>query len=315
MTSRQTVRRVLVIKLGGFGDFVLAFGAFSAIRRHHSNAHVVLLTTSRFGELARKSGWFDEIWDDGAPPWKRVGRVARLIQRLRRTQLDFVYDLDNTQRTARYRFWMADFWGNKAEWSFSSRGFLPFLRASENIPEHYVEQLVHQLADAGIDELPMPDLSWLTAGYGGRYGLQDGYVLIAPGGRIAREGHGWPIERFAELTRRLAIEGRRPVIIGDKHDTATNRVVAAASPEALDLTGKTSLFDVAALGTRAGAAVGNDSGIIHLLAAAGCPTLPLFSAASDPDRNAPRGRYVVMLRQENLADLPVSEVAAALRLR
>lgn len=311
----EPVRRVLVVKLGGFRDFFLAFGAFNAIRRYHADAHLILLTTKKYGELARKSGWFDEVWEDGAPAWGRLGKVFKLIRRLRRTPLTRVYDLDNTQRTGRYRFWMRDFWGNKTDWSYSSRGFLPFLRASQNIPEHYVEQLVHQLADAGITDMPAPDLSWLTSGYGGRYGLQDGYVLIAPGGTQAREGKGWPVERFGELARRLAIEGRRPVIIGEPADAAANQVIAAASPEAMNLTGKTSLFDVAALATRASAALGNDSGILHLLAAVGCPTAIMFSAASDPDRNAPRGRYVVMHRQENLADLPVSEVAATLRLR
>ena len=313
--TREPVRRVLVVKLGDFSDFVLAFGAFNAIRRHHADAHIVLMTTKRFGEMARKSSWFDEVWEDGAPAMGRFGKVAKLIHRLRRTPLDRVYDLDNTQRSGRYRFWMRDFWGNKAEWSYSSRGVLPFLRASRNIPEHYVEQLVHQLADAGITEMPTPDLSWLTTGYGGRYGLQDGYVLIAPGGTLAREGKGWPVERFAELARRLAIEGRRPVIIGEPADAAANQIIAAASPEAMDLTGKTTLFDVTILATHAAAVLGNDSGIVHLLAAVGCPTAIMLSAASDPDRNAPRGRYVVMLREENLANLQVSEVAAALRLR
>jgi ADP-heptose:LPS heptosyltransferase len=83
----------------------------------------------------------------------------------------------------------------------------------------------------------------------------------------------------------------------------------------MDLTGKTSLFDVSVLATHASAALGNDSGIVRLLAAVGCPTAIMLSSASDPDRNAPRGRYVVMLREENLANLQVSEVAAALRLR
>lgn len=313
--SGAPIRRILVVKLGGFRDFVLAFGAFNAIRRHHTDAHIVLMTTKPYAELARKSGWFDEVWEDGAPARGRPGKLIGLIRRLRRTPLDLVYDLDNSQRTARYRFWMTDFWGNKAEWSSSNREVLPFLRASRNVSEHYVEQLVHQLADAGITNMPPPDLSWLTAGYGGRYGLQDGYVMIAPGGAFARQGTGWPVERFSELTRRLAMEGRRPVIIGEQADAATNQIIAAASPEAMDLTGKTSLFDVTVLATHASAALGNDSGIVHLLAAVGCPTGVLLSAASDPDRDAPRGRYVVMLRKDNLADLPVSEVAAALRLR
>jgi len=58
------VSRVLVIKLGALGDFIQACGPFQAIRRYHTNAHITLLTTSRFSSLARNSGWFDEVWID-----------------------------------------------------------------------------------------------------------------------------------------------------------------------------------------------------------------------------------------------------------
>lgn len=313
--NREPVRRILVVKLGDFSEFVLAFGAFNAIRRHHADAHIILLTTHRYGDLARKSGWFDEVREDGEPAWGRLDKEAGLIFRLRRMRLDRVYDLDNSERAARYRFWTKKIIGRNADWSYSSPGLLPFPRDCPQPLEHYVEQLVHQLTDAGITEMPGPDLSWLTTGFSGRYGLRDGYVLIAPGGALARQGKGWPVERFSELARRLAIEGRRPVIIGEEADATANQAIAAASPEAMDLTGKTSLFDVAVLATHASAALGNDGGVLRLLAAIGCPTAIMFSAASNRDRNAPRGRYVMILRQENLADLPVSEVAAALRLR
>lgn len=313
--NAKPVRRILVIKLGGFSEFVLAFGAFSAIRRHHANAHITLLTTAPFAEMARKSGWFDAVWDDGEPQWARLGKVAKLIRRLRRSAADRVYDLDNSPRTARYRFWMRDFWGNKAEWSSSRPGVLGFVRGTENVPQHYVERLVNQLAASGIDELPTPDLSWLSTAYGGRYGLQDGFVLIAPGHIEEGSPDSWPAERFAELARRVAVEGHRPVVIGTKAEARNNQVIAAASAEAMDLTDRTTLFDVAALATRAGVAVGNSSGIMHLIAAVGCPSVVLASPASNPDRYAPRGRYVVMVRKENLAEMPVTEVAAALRLR
>ena len=312
--SALPVRRALVIKLGDFAEFILAFGAFSAIRRHHANAYITLLTTPPFAELARKSGWFDEVWDDGAPPWARVGKVATLVRRLRRARLDRVYDLDNNLRTARYRFWMRDFWGNKAEWSRSSPGVLTLVRGREKVREHYVEQTENQLAEAGIDEFPTPDLSWLSKDFGGRYGLQDGFVLLAPGHIEDGVGGRWPVARFAELARRVAIEGRRPVVIGVRSEARSNQLIAAASPDAMDLTGKTTLFDVAALARRASIAVGNDSGIMHLIAAVGCPSVVLTSAAAEARRSGPRGRYVVMVRKENLAELPVTEVAAALRL-
>ncbi len=308
-------RRVLVVKLGDFAEFVLAFGAFDAIRHHHTSAHIILLTTRRFAELARKSGWFDEVWDDGAPRWARVGKVLRLVRRLRRAGLDRVYDLDNTARTARYRFWMRDFWGPKAEWSRGRAGFFGLARGAGPAREHYVERTESQLTEAGIAELPQPDLSWLTRDFAGRYGLQDGFVLIAPGRIAPDSAQCWPVAAFAELARRIAIEGRRPVIIGTRPEARDNQMIAAASPEAMDLTAKTTPFDVAALARRASVAIGNHSGIMHLIAAVGCPSVVLTAPAVERDRDAPRGRYVVMVRKENLAELPVTEVAAALRLR
>ena len=58
------------------------------------------------------------------------------------------------------------------------------------------------------------------------------------------------------------------------------------------------------------AAVGNDTGPMHLIAAAGCASIVLFSDDSDPALCAPRGR-VTVLRRPDLASLEVSEVAAA----
>ena len=64
------------------------------------------------------------------------------------------------------------------------------------------------------------------------------------------------------------------------------------------------------LGARAALAVGNDTGPLHLAAAAGAPAIVLFSKASDPALSAPRGR-VAILRADRLEDLPVAQVAQA----
>ncbi|MEI9964040.1 MAG: glycosyltransferase family 9 protein [Caulobacteraceae bacterium] len=61
------------------------------------------------------------------------------------------------------------------------------------------------------------------------------------------------------------------------------------------------------LGARAALAVGNDSGAVHLMAAAGAPTIALFSQASDPELSAPRG-YVAVLHAPDLKDLSVRQV-------
>ena len=84
--------------------------------------------------------------------------------------------------------------------------------------------------------------------------------------------------------------------------------IQRATPRARDLTGRTDFASVATLGAKAALAVGNDTGPLHLAAAAGAPTIVLFSKASDPALSAPRGR-VAILRADNLADLPVAQVA------
>ena len=59
-------------------------------------------------------------------------------------------------------------------------------------------------------------------------------------------------------------------------------------------------------------AVGNDTGPMHLIAAAGCPCLVLYSAESDPARTAPRGPKVAILHEESLQNLGLDRVLAAL---
>ena len=297
--------RILVIKLGALGDFILSFAAFSAIRRYHPQARITLLTVPEFAELAKKSRWFDEIWTEGSPQWWRLGDLQRLVRRLRNTGFGRVYDLEGSRRTSHYRELVMTFRGKSVEW-IGARG---------SAGQHIIERQLEQLNQAGIANVPPPDLSWLTAGYAGRFGLKDGFILMAPGGSGGEAGIRWPTKRYGELARRVAIEGRRPVLIGGKAEASSNSLIAAATPEAMDLTGKLSLFDVAALATRASVAIGDDTGSMHLIAASGCPSVVMFSRASDPARTAPRGRYVVIVREQNLADLPLTEVAAAMRLR
>src|SRR3546814_19492473 len=69
--------RILVIKLGALGDFVQALAPMHAIRKHPGAAHLTLLTTRPYDELARASDWFDGAWIDGGPPrWHFGARRA-----------------------------------------------------------------------------------------------------------------------------------------------------------------------------------------------------------------------------------------------
>lgn len=301
------MKRILVIKLGALGDFVLAFGPFAAIRACHPDAHITLLTTAPFAALARRSPWFDAVLIDRRPSWWNVPALLVLARRLR--GFDFTYDLQTSGRSARY-FLLA----GRPPWSGIAPGCShPHANPARNTM-HTVERQRDQLRMAGVTEFPAPDLSWLTSGQPPA-GLPDRFALLVPGAAAHRPEKRWPAASFAALAGILSARGLAPVIVGTREETPLATTIRAACADAMDLTGKTGLEELAAIAARASLAVGNDTGPMHLAAAVGCPSAVLFSSASDPALTAPRagaGGLVRVLREAHLADLPVERVAAAL---
>ena len=106
-----------------------------------------------------------------------------------------------------------------------------------------------------------------------------------------------------------------PVLLGTEAERDVTAAIHTACPGAIDLTGETNLMEIAGLARRAAGAVGNDTGPMHLIAATGCPSLVLYSSASDPALCAQRGPDVRILRKPNLADVGFEEVEAQLTLR
>lgn len=298
--------RILVIRLGALGDFVQSFGPFQAIRAAHPAAHITLLTTAPFVALARHSPWFDAVEVDPRPSWGNIPALLALRRKLR--GYDRIYDLQTSSRTARY-YSLA---GRPAGWC-GHVGRAPLVHANPWRNEmHTRSRQRDQLRMAGLAEVPMPDVSWL-AEQGPR--LAAPYVLIVPGASPHRPAKRWPVGRYAELACRLARQGLRPVVVGAQADKPLAATIVQACPQALDLAGQTSLADLAGLAARAEAAVGNDTGPMHLAALMGCPCVVLFSAESNPALTAPLGRapgQVCVLSVRDLATLSVNRVAAAL---
>ncbi|MBR0650764.1 glycosyltransferase family 9 protein [Roseomonas terrae] len=294
--------RVLVIKLAALGDFAQAFGPFAAIRAHHPGARITLLTTKPYAPLARMSPWFDEVWEDGRPDWTDPPAVFRLARRLRAAGFDRVYDLQTSSRSSRYRWFV----GRRTEWSGIAPGAShPHANPRRDLM-HTVDRQREQLEMAGIPDFPEPDLSWLDADLS-RFALPQRFCLLVPGASPGRPAKRWPEHAFGALAAGL---GDPALIIGGPGEAPLAAAIKAAAPGTLDLTGKTSFADIAALGRRAAFCIGNDTGPTHLVAAAGCPTLALFGADSDPALCAPRGRHATFLRHLPLATLDPAEVAA-----
>jgi ADP-heptose:LPS heptosyltransferase len=306
------IGRVLVIKLGALGDFILALGPFAAIRKAHKDAEITLLTTAPFADLARASGWFDAVWVDDRPSLLALWRWCTLRRRLRAGRFDRVYDLQTSDRSDWYFRLLGP--GGRPEWCGRVRGCSHRHANPRRDFMHTADRQSDQLAVAGIREVPPPDLSWVKADVS-RFGLTGRYALIVPGGAAHRPGKRWPATRYTELAASLAARGLTPVVVGARQEAPIAAEIAADCAAARSLCGETTIAEIAALARGAAGAVGNDTGPMHVIAAAGCPVLVLYSDDSDPALTRPVGPEVAILRRPRLADLPVAEVAAALRLR
>jgi ADP-heptose:LPS heptosyltransferase len=301
----RVATRVLVIKLSALGDVILAMAAFARIRAAHPDAHITLLTTPSYEALMRASPWFDAVETDGRP--RTLAGFLRLIGRLRRARHGRVYDLQANDRTNLYFQALRPF---PPLWSGTAFGCALPHRTPARMRMHTLEREADQLRAAGIwpdapvapGAAPGPDVSWLMGPYPKPAESDVPLALLVPGASPKRPLKRWPTSAYGHLATALIASGYEVVIIGGETERDLGREIARHPQGIKDLTGQTDFGEIARLGARAHLAVGNDTGPLHLIAAAGAPTLALFSSESDPDLCAPRGR-VSILRESTLKDL------------
>ncbi|HUZ03549.1 MAG TPA: glycosyltransferase family 9 protein [Thermomicrobiaceae bacterium] len=110
-------------------------------------------------------------------------------------------------------------------------------------------------------------------------GVDGSFVVIHPSVGAFSPARTWPLERFVAVTRRLRADlGTHVVAVGSADDSAAGRALGAAG--AVDLTGRTTLAEVAALIERSGLVIGCDSGIVHLAGMLGRPLVAIFGPSN-----------------------------------
>ena len=227
---------------------------------------------------------------------------------MRRAGFSRVYDLQTSDRSS---FYSHLFWpGPKPEWSGIARGCShPHANPKRDLM-HTIERQQDQLAYAGIPDVRAPDFRWVMRGIM-RFFLPRPFVLLVPGGSVHRPEKRWPIGHYCALATQIANRGMTPVVLGSHAEKPLANAIAAVAPRVRDLTGETDLVDLFALAREAALCVGNDTGPMHVTAVMGCPTVVLFSAASDPALCAPRGPRVAVLQRSDLTTIRIEEVLAA----
>jgi len=299
--------RVLVIKLGALGDLILCMEAFASLRAAHPDADIALLTAPSFASLGLSMPWFDRVLLDPRPKAWEPFKWFKLIGAVRSFAPTRVYDFQGkTRQTILFYAARCPLWSGAAPGCLLPRPWPPEKGA------HYTDFLLAQLRSAGIEKRTPPDLSWLAAPMGRGSALAAPYALIVAGCAPDRLYKRWPPQAFARLVRYWSERGLGVAAVGTRADADAIASVRSFAPEVIDLSGQTTLPQLASLMRGADCVVGNDTGPVHLAAVLGAKTVALMSERVDPHWSAPRGPRAAWLQGRPLSALGVEEVITLL---
>ena len=306
-------KNILIIKHGALGDFVLSFGPFKAIRNYHLNDYLVLLTTGKFEEFAQESNYFDEIIIDNRPSLWDVKKILKLAIFLRKKNFSRVYDLQTSQRSSfYYNFFRMK---NNVEWSGTAYGCSHPDRNSDRNKIHTIERHKIQLAEIGIKNIKLSDLSWVKST--NNFEINKPYLLLSPGASSHRPKKRWPEKNYVEIAKKFIRKRITPIILGNSEDLEIANFITMNTNGCINLVNKTTIQDLCSLAREAELSIGNDTGPMHVFSMSGCHSLVLFSDDSNPTRCAPRSinkkKLVKIIQKNDLRNLIVDEVLDCLR--
>jgi lipopolysaccharide heptosyltransferase I len=335
MLAARRFRRILLIKPSAVGDVIHTVPVLVKLRARYPEARIDWLLNPAIAELVGRHPALSNVvlfsrhefarcWRS----WSAAAGLARMLAGIRRARYDLVIDLHGQFRSALIALasgapvrigFDRPHRGPRSPserrlvdgayvhgWTGAREG--AWLAYTHRIPiptldAHAVDRYLWLGPMLGLDDGP-PDMrvpvpaeakARVAALLQGQ-GIAAGPLAVLVPGTLWETKH-WHVEGFAQVGRHLLHTGRSVVLAGSAAEGERCRAVAARCPGARDLSGRTTLSDLAALMDRAEVCVTNDSGSMHLAVALGRPVVSVFGP-TDPVWIGPYGRPEAVVRVE-----------------
>jgi ADP-heptose:LPS heptosyltransferase len=271
-TTPSQTRHILLITLSNIGDGVLTTPVLQALHARYPEAVVDIVTDARASELFTHCPWRGAI----VLKHKQLGwrGTLALVRQLRARRYDLVVDLRTDGLTLFLR----------------ARRRLT-RRSSRPLGWHAVERHFGVIREEGYPDTIPPVGIWLSdserdyaeqllAGLPGQR-----WLALGPGARWPDKR--WPADHFAALATQLQPYFDAAILLGtEAEQDCCTQIESRLTLPCMNLAGRTDLLQASAVLQQARLFIGNDSGLGHLAAAAGTPTVTVFGPG-DPLRYHP----------------------------
>lgn len=286
--------RFLIIRPSAIGDVVMALPMAAVIKKALPGACVTWLAEPHVADFLRAQPAVDDVLVWPKSRWKEILRARRLtalirelsafLREIKSRHIDVAVDVQGLLRSRI----LASLSGARRRVGFKSKEPGRFLMTeiiskgprTRTIATEY-EHMVRYLG-FWKDGFPM-GVTVPPAAAERAHGLVTEalgprpYAVLAP--FTTRPQKHWIGERWANLAQRIAEEHNLPVVLlGGGSDAEAARHLASLSPAMVNLTGRTSLLESAAVLQGARLVIGVDTGLTHMAVALKRPTVALFGA-------------------------------------
>lgn len=282
---------------------MLSTPALAALREAHPALHIALLTTPGAVPVVRGGSLVDEvltssrhIFNPRHPSLSEARAGAMLARRLRAGAYDtilFLHHLTTQAGALKLAALAAAAGSSRRAGLENGRGFFLTDRLTDDGfgARHQAQYWLDLAALLGADPRPRPaqvaitsdDRAWAAEQLSPPIPAavrRDDFVVIHAGSGGYSRARRWDPAKFAQVADRLVSERQlRIVLVGGPDDDSKALKQALRSP-ALDLSGQTSIGQLAAVLERASVFVGADSGVMHVAAAAGAPVAAIFGPSN-----------------------------------
>lgn len=307
-------KNILIVRTDRMGDVVLTTPSIKVLRQAYPQARISILVSPATRELIEGNPCLDEVLvDDRQDKHRGLRGFIRLILILRKKHFDLAV-IYHTKRRTNLACFLAGI-PYRIGYKNNKMGFLlthPILDERPYGQRHEAKYCLDVLRHLGIDsnailEKSVEELAedlyvavgqdsqeW-AEGFYRQNNIRSGERLIAIHPGASDPSKRWPGHRFSELIDRLAEwYTARMVLIGtsDMRDMAGN-IASHVRVPVLDLTGQTTVGQLAALLRRCDLLVSNDSGPVHLAVGVGAPVVSIFTRHQpgiNPQRWQPLGK-------------------------